>query len=247
MKRFLDVAVALSSLVVFAPLFLVIGLLLYLQDRHSPLYVAVRVGRNGRKFRMLKFRSMLPNADSNHIDSTANGDPRITAIGRVIRALKIDELPQFWNVLIGDMSLVGPRPNIDREVKLYTSAERNLLSIQPGITDIASIVFSDLGAVLEGSEDANLTYNQLIRPYKSRLGLLYIDHANTLLDVNLIIITLINAFNRRSALNRLNKIVKRLGAPAELVELASRKSILRPAAPPGAISVVSARSLSTDI
>jgi len=243
MKRFIDVGLALYGLIVFAPVLLVVGILLYLQDGHSPLYVAERVGRNGKLFQMLKFRSMVPNADTNHIDSTANDDPRITMLGQLIRRLKIDELPQLWNVLIGDMSFVGPRPNIEREVKLYTTEEQRLLSVRPGITDISSIVFSDLGTVLEGAPDANIAYNQLVRPYKSRLGLLYIDHASALLEVNLIILTLLSAVNRRSALDRLSRLIKQLGAPIELVNLTSRKSFLRPAVPPGAISVVTKRSL----
>jgi len=135
--------------------------------------------------------------------------------------------------LIGDMSLVGPRPNVSRETDLYTSEEKRLLSVRPGITDISSIVFSDEGSILEGKPDPDLSYNQLIRPYKSRLGLLYIDHASVTLDIRLIFLTLLSAFNRRGALDKVTAIVKSLGASPELVTVAERRLPLIPAPPPG--------------
>lgn len=241
MKRFVDVGVALLGLLVVSPVLLIMMLLLLLQDGSSPLYIPWRVGRNGRPFRMFKLRSMTPTADLSCIDSTANDDTRITTLGGLIRKFKLDELPQLWNVLIGDMSLVGPRPNIQRETDLYTSDERRLLSVRPGITDISSIVFSDLGAILQGKLDANLAYNQLVRPYKSRLGLLYIDHASVWLDVRLIGLTLLNSVNRRLALKRISTIVAELGAPPELVVVTARCSPLQPAPPPGASEIVASR------
>lgn len=241
MKRLFDMGIALFGLVVFAPVLLFVALLLIVQDGGSPFYMPQRCGRNGKPYKMIKFRSMIPQADSNCVDSTANDDPRITIIGQLIRRLKLDELPQLWNVLIGDMSLVGPRPNVKRETDLYTAEERRLLSIRPGITDISSIVFSDLGAILAGKQDANLAYNQLVRPYKSRLGLLYIAHAGVLLDIRLICLTLLSAVNRRAALDQVSAIVAKLGGSAELVAVAARNTPLQPAPPPGATAVVTSR------
>lgn len=242
MKRAFDFTAALIGLLVLSPLLLVLCVLVWLQDRHSPFYIPNRVGRGEKPYRMIKLRSMVVRADTNKVDSTANNDPRITVIGRTIRRCKFDEIPQLWNVLVGEMSLVGPRPNVQRETDLYTAEEKRLLSVRPGITDISSIVFSDEGSILEGKPDPDLAYNQLIRPYKSRLGLLYIAHAGVWLDVRLICLTLLSAVNRRAALDRLSGIVQNLGAPPELVAVAARQTPLQPAPPPGAAAVVSSRA-----
>ena len=124
---------------------------------------------------MLKFRTMIPDAWKSGVNSTAAGDRRITRVGALLRKAKLDELPQLWNVLKGDMSLVGPRPQVRAETDLYTSEERRMHSIRPGVTDLASIVFADEGEILAGSADPDLLYNQIIRPWKSRLALLYVD------------------------------------------------------------------------
>jgi lipopolysaccharide/colanic/teichoic acid biosynthesis glycosyltransferase len=242
MKRAFDFFAALFGLLVLWPLLLVLCFLVWLQDRHSPFYIPARVGRGEKPYKMIKLRSMVIRADSNKVDSTANNDPRITAIGRTIRRFKFDEIPQLWNVLVGDMSLVGPRPNVKRETDLYTAQEKRLLSVRPGITDISSIVFSDEGAILEGKPDPDLAYNQLIRPYKSRLGLLYIEHASVALDIRLIFLTLLSAVDRRAALDRVADLVAQLGAPADLVRVAARREPLQPAPPPGATEIVQSRS-----
>ena len=124
---------------------------------------------------------MIVKADQTGVDSTAGDDKRITPIGRLVRKLKLDELSQLWNVLKGDMSLVGPRPNVPREVALYTSDENKLLEIRPGITDLSSIIFADEGDILHGAEDPDLRYHQIIRPWKSRLGLLYVKKTGFIL------------------------------------------------------------------
>ena len=243
MKRLIDITAALFGLIVFAPLLLVLCLLVWLQDRHSPFYTPNRIGRGGKPYRMFKLRSMVIRADSTKVDSTANNDPRITAVGRFIRRFKLDELPQLWNVLQGHMSLVGPRPNVQRETDLYTSEEKRLLSVRPGITDLSSIVFSDEGSILEGRPDPDLTYNQLIRPYKSRLSLLYIEHASLILDLQSVWLTLLSAVNRRATLDQVSRIVARLGARRELVEVAARRLPLQPAPPPGMTEIVTSRGL----
>jgi lipopolysaccharide/colanic/teichoic acid biosynthesis glycosyltransferase len=241
MKRLFDFSAAFIGLLVLSPLLVVLCALVWFQDRHSPFYIPNRVGRGGKPYRMIKLRSMVVRADASKVDSTANNDPRITMIGRVIRRCKFDEIPQLWNVVVGDMSLVGPRPNVSRETDLYTAEEKRLLSARPGITDISSIVFADEGSILEGRADPDLAYNQLIRPYKSRLGLLYVDNAGVILDVRLIFLTLRSALNRRAALDRVSQVVKTLGGSPDLVRVAARVSPLQPAPPPGATSVVVSR------
>ena len=121
-------------------------------------------------FSIIKLRSMIVNADKNKVDSTAEDDVRITWVGHFVRKFKIDELTQLINVLFGNMSLVGPRPNVKAETDIYTPIEKKLLSFKPGIADFSSIVFSDEGKILKNSIDPDLEYNQLIRPGKSRLG-----------------------------------------------------------------------------
>lgn len=241
MKRCFDFILALVGLILSAPVLAPVLLLIFLQDGGSPFYISSRVGRDGRPFRMAKLRSMVRRADANQIDSTAADDSRITPIGHFVRRLKLDELPQLWNVLKGDMSFVGPRPNVERETRLYTADERGLLAIRPGITDIASIVFADLGEILAGSEDANLTYNQLVRPYKSRLGLLYVHNSGLGLDVDLILTTILGAICRRHALRHLGRLVRRLGGSPEMAAIAAREIPLVPAPPPGATEIITSR------
>ena len=133
-----------------------IALAVWLEDRRSPWFRGVRVGRGGRRFRMVKFRTMIPDAWKSGVSSTACGDRRITRVGKILRRAKLDELPQLWNVLTGDMSLVGPRPQVEPDAALYTAEERRLFDVRPGITDLASIVFADEGEILAGSADPDL-------------------------------------------------------------------------------------------
>jgi lipopolysaccharide/colanic/teichoic acid biosynthesis glycosyltransferase len=227
-----------------SPVLIPLAVLIWLQDHHSPFYSAARSGRGGRSFRMVKFRSMVVRADGNGVDSTAGDDPRITAVGRWIRRTKLDEVPQLWNVLRGEMSLVGPRPNVERETILYTPVEKRLLEVRPGITDLASIVFSDEGEVLLGSPDPDLRYNQVIRPWKSRLGLLYVNSAGSIgLDLRVLLLTLRSVTARPRALEEVSALVRKLGGDEELVEMARRIGPLRAAPPPGATQVVQSRTV----
>ncbi|MBN1992363.1 MAG: polysaccharide biosynthesis protein [Anaerolineae bacterium] len=244
LKRLFDIVMSLSGLLLTSPLLLPVMLLVWLQDYHSPFYIASRVGRDGRTFMMIKLRSMVTGADKSKVDSTSASDPRITPIGKFIRAYKLDELTQLLNVLKGDMSLVGPRPNVKRETDLYTQAERELLSVRPGITDIASIVFSDEGDILKDSADPDLDYNQLIRPWKSRLGLIYVQHSSFLLDLKLIFLTAVAIVSQEKALNGVQKILNNLNADAMLKRVAQRKEPLKPYPPPGAKEIVTKRSYS---
>ena len=173
-------------MVFFAPILIPVIILIWIQDFKNPFYIAPRVGLNGKLFKMIKLRSMIINADSSGVDSTSNNDTRITIVGKFIRKFKLDELSQIYNVLIGDMSFVGPRPNVKNETDLYTNEEKVLITVKPGITDFSSIVFSDEGEILSNSVDPNIDYNQLIRPGKSMLGIFYVNNNNLILDIKLI-------------------------------------------------------------
>ena len=139
------------------------------------------------------------------------------------------------------MSFVGPRPNVKRETDLYTIEEKLLLSVRPGITDLASIVFSDEGDILENSNDPDLDYNQLIRPWKSRLAIFYIKNRTLILDIKLMFITTISVISKQSALNSINKILEKLSAEDKLIEISKRENQLIPHPPPGSDSIVKSR------
>jgi lipopolysaccharide/colanic/teichoic acid biosynthesis glycosyltransferase len=238
MKRLIDIAVALAGLAVVAPLAAAIALAVWIGDHRSPWFRGLRVARGGGVFRMLKFRSMRPGASKTGVNSTAAGDRRVTAVGRFLRRHKLDELPQLVNVLLGDMSLVGPRPQVERDAALYTDQERRMLSMRPGITDIASIVFADEAEILAGSADPDLLYNQIIRPWKSRLALLYVDHASFSVDAQIVFLMGLALVSRRRALDAIARLLLRWRAGEELCAVARRIDPLRAYPPPGAARVV---------
>jgi lipopolysaccharide/colanic/teichoic acid biosynthesis glycosyltransferase len=242
LKRLLDIVVALVGLTISSIIIVPVAILVWLQDFKSPFYMGPRVARGGGTFKMAKLRSMVVRADKSGVDSTASNDPRITPIGAFIRRYKLDELTQLWNVLWGDMSLVGPRPNVERDTRLYTEQEKKLLTVRPGITDYSSIVFSDEGEILKGRPDPDLSYNQLIRPYKSRLGIFYIENRTLALDLKLIALTAVAIGSRAAALRGVVKDLRKRGAPQDLVGVAARTAPLQPAPPPGATEVVTSRS-----
>jgi lipopolysaccharide/colanic/teichoic acid biosynthesis glycosyltransferase len=237
----IDKALAVCAAAATAPIVAVAAFAIWLEDRKSPFYFAPRVGIGGRMFRLYKLRTMIVNADATKVDTTVADDPRITRVGRIIRRFKIDELPQFWNVVVGDMVLVGPRPNVARETKIYTAEERRLLAVRPGITDLASIVFSDLAEILAGTKDPNIAYNQLVRPWKSRLALFYIDNKSALTDLVILLLTAVALLNRRWALRAVALLLEAKGASRELITVVMREQPLVPAPPPGASSVVVSR------
>jgi len=241
MKRVFDIIISFFGLLFFSSILLSAMFLVWWQDKHSPLYISERVGINGSRFKMFKLRSMLFGADKSGVDSTSSDDHRITPIGKFIRSYKLDEVTQLWNVLIGDMSLVGPRPNVKSETDLYTKEEEKLLIVRPGITDFASIIFSDEGQILEGRKNPDLSYNQLIRPWKSRLGLIYIDNYNLLLDINIIFYTLVSIFSKKKANEWVARKIKKIGADSKMIRVAYRIDVLKPYPPPGADKIVSLR------
>ena len=241
MKRLMDILASFFGLLLTSPILLTFMFLVWRQDRHSPFYIAPRMGKNEQPFQMVKLRSMIKNADKSGVDSTAADDMRITRVGHLIRKFKLDELTQLMNVLKGDMSLVGPRPNVQRETDLYTSEEKKLLLVRPGITDFSSIVFSDEGDILEGQDDPDIAYNQLIRPGKSRLGLFYIENKSFGVDIQLIWFTVLAILSREKALRSVSSLLAKLGADTELVQLASRTQPLVATPPPGATNIVTNR------
>lgn len=241
MKRLFDIIVSVLGLAMASPVLMPVIFLVWIQDRYSPFYIASRVGRGEGLFRMVKLRSMVINADKSGVDSISNNDNRITLIGRFIRRFKLDEITQLWNVLKGDMSFVGPRPNVKRQTDLYTNDEKLLLSVTPGITDFSSIVFSDEGEILADKDDPDLSYNQLIRPWKSRLGLFYVNNRSFWLDIRLIVLTILAMVNRNKALIGNSNLLSKIGADRELVEVSKREMELIPTPPPGSTQVVISR------
>lgn len=189
LKRSFDILVSVAGLFALLPFFLLVAVWIKLDSGGSVWYRGVRVGRHGRLFRIFKFRTMVVDAEKFGSSSTPEEDPRVTRVGRFLRKYKLDELPQLINVLRGEMSLVGPRPQVPWAVELYASEERALLSVRPGITDYASIRFRNEGEVLRGSLDPDKDYLEKIAPEKIRLGLEYVRNRNLWLDVKIITAT----------------------------------------------------------
>lgn len=240
-KRIFDIVTALAGLIFLSPLLTLTILAIWLQDFKSPFYISERVGKNEKIFRIIKLRSMIVGADKKGVDSTSANDSRITTIGKIVRKYKLDELSQLFNVIKGDMSLVGPRPNVKRETDIYTVEEKKLLSVKPGITDFASIVFADEGEILENESDPDIAYNQLIRPGKSYLGLFYIEKQKFSLDLKIIFITLLTVISREKSLLILGKNIESLEGSKFLIELSKRSNTLTPMPPPGGDKVVNSR------
>jgi lipopolysaccharide/colanic/teichoic acid biosynthesis glycosyltransferase len=187
-KRTFDMVAAIIGLVLLSPVILIIAIAVAVDSGFPVFYRAERAGRQGRSFWILKFRSMrsaAPNEGSHH---SGDDDPRITRVGRVMRRFKLDELPQLVNVLIGHMSLVGPRPETLEYIKLYTDAEMIILSVRPGITDYASIEFADLGSILAGGDPDEIYFEKVWKP-KMELRIKYVNEHSFFGDMRLIFLT----------------------------------------------------------
>jgi len=202
LKRVLDVLVATLLLIATAPLSLYAAYRVKDEDGGPVLYAAPRVGRGGVPFLMYKFRSMVVNAASIGGPSTANNDPRLTEAGPLLRKWKLDELPQLLNVLRGEMSLVGPRPQVQSDVDRYTPDERRLLSVKPGVTDWASNKFSEEGDILASHPDPDEAYDRLIRPEKIRLSLQYVEQQSFATDMRILLATAATVLRRPGAPKR---------------------------------------------
>jgi lipopolysaccharide/colanic/teichoic acid biosynthesis glycosyltransferase len=193
-KRVFDVFFAGLGSVVLLPLFCFIGVLVLLDSKGGVFYRQLRVGKNEVQFKLLKFRTMKPKSDHGSLITVGQRDQRITRIGYYLRKYKLDELPQLVNVLLGDMSLVGPRPEVMHYVNHYTPEQRKVLSVKPGITDYASLKYFDESKLLGQSEDPEKTYLEEIMPEKIRINLQYIASHGVLTDVKIILLTLFKIF-----------------------------------------------------
>lgn len=190
MKRLFDLSSTILGLVLLAPVLLVVSLLIKLDDRGPVFFRQTRVGRGGRAFRVWKFRTMVPDAERRGGALTVGDDPRTTRVGRWLRHSKVDELPQLFNVLAGDMSLVGPRPEVPRYVARYSSDERRVLELKPGITDPASIVYSRESELLAGAPDPERYYTTVVMPDKIRINMTYAARASRWTDLKVVLATL---------------------------------------------------------
>jgi lipopolysaccharide/colanic/teichoic acid biosynthesis glycosyltransferase len=195
-KRVLDFAVSFLGLLFLLPALVLIALAIKLDSPGPLFYRGARAGLLGKPFRIFKFRTMVVNADKIGGPSTADDDPRITCVGKFLRKFKLDELPQLLNVLKGEMSLVGPRPEVQQYVELFTDEERAILAVRPGITDWATLWNTDEGAVLAGSPDAEKTYLEKIRPTKIALQLSYAREHSFSTDLTILFQTLLAVFVR---------------------------------------------------
>ena len=191
MIRFFDFILSLVGLVVLALIFIVLAIWIKIDSKGPVFYKQVRVGQNGIDFGLFKFRSMVVDADKKGLITVGGRDPRITRSGYFIRKYKLDELPQLINVLLGDMSLVGPRPEVRKYVDLYTDEQQKVLSVKPGITDYASIEYMDENEILGKSSDPEKTYIEEIMPEKIKYNMKYIQNKNVSEYFKIIFLTLL--------------------------------------------------------
>jgi len=189
-KRIMDIIVSMIGLILLLPLFIFISIVIILESKGGILYRQVRIGKNAVPFKINKFRTMHINADNKGLLTVGDHDTRITQIGYYLRKYKLDELPQLWNVLIGDMSIVGPRPEVEQYVNLYTAEQRKVLNIAPGITDYASLKYFNENELLSHSDDPEYTYIHDIMPDKIKINLEYISKAGINEDIRIIVQTL---------------------------------------------------------
>jgi lipopolysaccharide/colanic/teichoic acid biosynthesis glycosyltransferase len=189
LKRFFDITACLIALLFFLPFFAVVAVIIRINSSGPVFYRGWRTGLNGKLFRIFKFRTMVVDAEKLGGSSTALNDPRLTEIGKFLRKYKIDELPQLTNILMGDMSFVGPRPQVEKYTKLYNDDEQIILSVRPGLTDYASIKFINLDQIL-GDESVDERYLKEIEPEKNRLRMKYAKENSFWIDIKIILMTL---------------------------------------------------------
>ena len=196
LRRIFDVAASGFGMLILAPLFVIVAVAILLDSGGPVFFRQVRVGRGGRPFSILKFRTMRVGAEAVGGQLTVGADPRITRVGAWLRRSKIDELPQLLNVLRGDMALVGPRPEVPRYVALYDEHQRRVLDVRPGITDPASITFRDEGSILANASDPEATYVREVMPRKLAMNLAYLERRTPVSDLGVIAATLIKVARR---------------------------------------------------
>jgi lipopolysaccharide/colanic/teichoic acid biosynthesis glycosyltransferase len=190
LKRTFDVLLSLIGVILLAPVLAPTAICIKKEDNGPIFYRGIRIGKHGKPFRIFKFRTMLVDAEKVGGSSTGDDDTRITKVGKHLRKYKLDELPQLINVLRGEMSFVGPRPQVQWAVSLYSEEEKGILSVRPGITDYASVKFSNEGEILRGTKDADKVYMEKIHPEKIRLGLEYVNQRSFLTDMKVILKTI---------------------------------------------------------
>ncbi|HOJ19233.1 MAG: sugar transferase [Ignavibacteriales bacterium] len=190
-KRIFDFTVSFIGVIILSPFFVLVGLIIKLSSPGSAIFTQERMGMGFIKFRLYKFRSMYPESSSRGLSITSTDDPRITPFGHFIRKFKLDELPQLINVIKGDMSLVGPRPEVERYVMIYKTDYEHILTVRPGITDIASLEFRNENELLLDCQDKEKKYIDEILPQKLALSRLYIKEHNFFLDFKIIIYTIL--------------------------------------------------------
>ncbi len=176
LTRSFDIVFALLGILIVLPVFILISLVIIFSSRGGIVYRQVRVGKDSKDFYLLKFRTMKTDSDKSGLLTVGERDNRITNVGYFLRKYKLDELPQLFNVLIGEMSLVGPRPEVRKYVELYNEEQKKVLSVKPGITDYASIEYANENEVLAKSENPEQTYINEIMPHKLKLNLKYINN-----------------------------------------------------------------------
>lgn len=190
-KRAMDIVLSACALAILWPLLLLIALAIWIDDPGPVFYRQVRVGRNGKTFRIFKFRSMVMDADKKGLAITVGRDSRITRVGAVLRKTKLDELAQLLNVFLGQMSFVGPRPEVPKYVELYTPYQRQVLLVRPGITDYASIAYRNENDLLAGAPNPEAMYIEQIMPDKIELNMKYLREISPLADIRLILKTIV--------------------------------------------------------
>lgn len=194
MKRLFDIVSSLLVLIIFSPIFLIISLIITLGSKGGIFYKQERIGKNGKPFFLYKFRSMRPDSDKGSLITVGGRDSRITREGYFLRKYKLDELPQLINILKGEMSVVGPRPEVKKYVDLYTEEQRKVLHVRPGLTDWASLYYIDENELLGKSSDPEKTYINEIMPAKLELNMKYIHEAGLITDLEIIFKTIFKIF-----------------------------------------------------
>ena len=192
MKRAFDVVFSLMGLIIFLPLFVVVALLISIDSRGGVFFLQQRVGKDSQFFRIYKFRTMVTNSENKNLLTIGDNDSRVTKVGYILRKYKIDELPQLINVLIGNMSFVGPRPEVEKYVNHYSDIEKKILTVLPGITSEASIIYRNEPEILKRQKNPELYYTQIILPEKNRLNLQYLEKQSFWYDIKIIVNTLVS-------------------------------------------------------
>jgi len=199
-KRFFDLIFSLMGLIILLPIFIIIAVIIKKNSKGPILYKGIRSGKFGKPFKVFKFRTMIESAEKKGGPSTALNDPRLTKVGKKFRKYKLDELPQLINILLGQMSFVGPRPQVEKYTKLYNTEEKIILSVRPGLTDYASIEFINLDKVL-GDQNINNKYLEKIEPKKNQLRIKYVKNQSLWVDLKILFKTFLALFKIKSLWN----------------------------------------------